>query len=221
VRDLPKVQDTLTRFFKGDERVQFCQAGGYQRWTVDDGTSLFVESENDNSVTVRGLALGADRLVIVPHADLLDRATVPNSQPPLSSDPGWGALVKWLDSQRCDRTAYESLLRLQGTAEASYVAAITPAKPPTERAATSAASQTDTSNTATNDWVKAQSLRAWLWRLVLFGTDDPRARPLSAVAPTFDALRPSLPRAGITMARSEHGWIIHCGALRFEEDKSP
>ena len=217
VRDMPKVRDTLTRFFKGDDRVRFREANGYQQWTVDDDTSLFVESENDNSATIRGLALGSGQLVMVPHAPLLERAIAPNPHPPLGSDLGWGKLITWLDSQRNDHTGYESLLRLERTAEASYVAAITPGMP----TAKTEADQDDASPTNAGEWIAAQSFRTWLWRMVLFGADDSRAHPLCAVAPKFETLRPSLPRVGITIAHGERGWTVQCGSLQLESKASP
>ena len=122
------------------------------QWTVDDDTSLFVESEKDTSATVRGLALGGDRLVMVPHARSLGRIIAPHTQRPLDSDPGWNTLATWLENRRSDQTAFESLLRLEQTAEASYVAAINPGEP----TAKSDTAQDESPPNITADWVAAQ-----------------------------------------------------------------
>ncbi len=191
VRDTKAVLDALTRFYKGDKRVQHANSGKYDVWTSGEGASLFVEGESDSVVNVRALAIGQGQLLFSTDIDLLNLAIHPQpGGPTLPNDPAWTRLLDWLKRQESERTAVRSLMRLDGFLEPSYQSATTK---------------------ASDD---AEDPVAGLWRLLLFGTTEASAGLPYSAAPKFDSLRAGLPPSAWIMSQTDDGWSIHFGAQR-------
>ncbi len=64
VADQPRVLAALTRFYKGDKRVQHEQVAGHELWTVGLGASLFVEGQGTATLSIRALAVGHDQMLL-------------------------------------------------------------------------------------------------------------------------------------------------------------
>lgn len=191
VRDAKTVLDTLTRFYKGDDRVHHARLGPYDVWTVGEGASLFVEGESDSLVTVRGLALGEGQLLFSTHVDLLNSAIGPPAAgPKLQGDAAWTRLLDWIKGQENQRTALRTLLRLDQFLEPSYQSATK--------------EQSD----------EADDALARLWRLLLFGTSKGSAGVSYSAVPKFDRLRSALPPSAMVMSQTDDGWTIRFGVLR-------
>ena len=105
VPDEAKMLETLTRFYKDDEKVHHERKGTYEVWWVDETGSLFVESESETDVTIRGLALGAGHLALATEVAALDKIIAPASDlRRLADDAGWSKLLAWTQMLATDRT---------------------------------------------------------------------------------------------------------------------
>ena len=212
VRDMAKVLNALTRFYKGDKRVTRDKWGKHDVWTVGDNASLFVEGESDSLVTVRGLALGDDQLIFSTDVELLKSAVTPTDSGAgkLADDAVWRQLLAWCKSKQTGATALESLVRLDRVAEASYQAAITP--PPPE-AAQKEPSEAKSPDEDTDESADAEPPVARLWRLMLFGATKPNAAMPFGAAPPFQQLQDALTRGGVVLSEATDGWLIQFGAM--------
>jgi hypothetical protein len=193
VREQAKVADALQRFYRDDDRVKHEKSGAYDLWTVPEGASLFVEGESDSVVSVRALALGENRILFGTDAAQLQAALTGNSSgTALKQDESWSKLWQ-LTGQSPENAAMWSLARLDETLAADYAKA-TSGKPGEEDGPLAA-----------------------LWRVLLYGTADPKTQVPNAAAPTFDRVRPGLPRIGSRFSLAADGWNLTISALRRQD----
>jgi hypothetical protein len=197
VPDEAKMLETLTRFYKDDEKVHHERKGNYEVWWVDETGSLFVESESETDVTVRGLALGGGHLALATEVAALDKIIAPASDlRRLADDAGWSKLLAWTQALATDRTALVSLSRLDEVAAPVYEKARTP--PPKKNPP---------------DDKPAESPGVQLGRWFLFGSQGASDSLPYGAAPPFAKWRTALPQASFVMTQTEDGWSICFGAL--------
>jgi hypothetical protein len=193
VRDIDRVTDALTRFYRGDKRVEHLRSGNYQVWTVPEGNSLFVEGESDSVVSVRALAIGEGQMLFGTDIGLLGSAIAASpSGPRLEDDASLGRLWRSVKERHGDAGALWGLARLDQVLEPAYLQATSAEKG------------------------ESQSLIAGLWRMLLFGTADQEADVPTAAAPQFDRLRSALPPSATVLSRTPDGFSITLGALGAE-----
>lgn len=189
VNDAAQVRDTFARFYKDDDKVAHARAGDYDLWTIGEGGSLFVEGESDSLVTVRALAVGANRLMFCTDTELLKSAIEPQAAAgALGDDPQWARLLGWIKAQEVADTALRSLVRLARVLEPSYEAAIA-------------------------EELSEDAPAVRLWRTLLFGSAEVSPDVPRALAPKYDRLRGAFPPAAMVMSRSGDDWILHIGAV--------
>ncbi|MEX0937840.1 MAG: hypothetical protein WDZ59_08255 [Pirellulales bacterium] len=199
VRDIEKLSQALSDFYRGDNRVTSTQQGAYRVWDVPEGASLFVEGESDSVVSVRVLALGENRMLFGTDVDLLQTALTGRSDGDrLNDDATWSRLWHSLRARHGDIAAMWALARLGQVLEPSYIGA--------------------TSQQASDD-EQPPTLTGTLWRIVLFGTADEEAEVPLAAAPNYARVRTSLPRAGMVIKPTDGGWTVDVDAQR--EDTAP
>ncbi len=189
VRDVAKVRDTFTRFYKGDAKVRHALQGDFDVWSVDKRGSLFVEGESDSVVTVRALAVGDGKLLFSTDTDLLASALKPPPGGAFGDDASWSRLLADIKAHQDATTAFRSLVRLGRALEPAYHVAT--AQYPNEK----------------------DPLGARLWRLLLFGTNQASAELPRALAPKYDRLRDALPPAATVVSRTEGGWTMRLVVL--------
>jgi hypothetical protein len=193
VREQAQVADALERFYRDDDRVKHEQSGAYDLWTVPEGASLFVEGESDSVVSVRALALGDNRMLFGTDAAQLQAALAGNSSgTALKQDESWTKLWQ-LSNSSSDAAAMWSLARLDEAFASDYAKATT-AKPGDEDGPLAA-----------------------LWRVLLYGTADSEIQVPYAAAPSFDRVRPGLPRISTQLSPSATGWNLTISALRRQD----
>jgi hypothetical protein len=198
VRDMKSVLAALTRFYKGDKRVEHATLGKYDVWTVGEGASLFVEGESDSVVNVRALALGQGQLLFSTDVELLNAALQPLTvTSALRGDVAWTRLRDWIKRRESDKTAMRCFSRLDGVFEPSYRLA-TNGKPG-----------------------ESEDGVAGLWRLLLYGNTKGVADLSAAATPKFDALHAALPPATMVMSQTSDGWKIHVGVLAPDPNPTP
>jgi hypothetical protein len=207
VRNMAKATETLTKYYRDDERVHHERKGEYEVWTVGEGASLFVEGESDSLVTVRGLALGQDRLLIATDIDFLNTAIAPGGDAPkLLADSDWSRLWDWTKTEMTKTTALASLVRIDDVLEASYRKAT--AEPTEKESAGEPRSRRDT-------------LGERMWRRLLFGASEASKEVPRSLAPNFEQIRSAFPRGGSVMSEAKDGWDIRFGALGAAAPPSP
>jgi hypothetical protein len=189
VRDVAKVRDTFTRFYKDDAKVRHARQGDFDVWSVDKRGSLFVEGESDSVVTVRALAVGDGKLLFSTDTDLLTSALKPPAGGAFGDDAYWSRLLEDIKSHQDATTAFRSLVRLGTALEPAYHVAT--AQDPHEK----------------------DPLGARLWRLLLFGTNQASAELPRVLAPKYDRLRDALPPAATVVSRTEGGWTLRLVVL--------
>ncbi len=191
VRDVARVRDALSRFYRDDDRVRHEHQGEYDVWTVPEGASLFVEGESDSVVSVRGLALGEGRMLFGTDVELLQSTLADDTAgKQLKDDSTWAELWRNLGQPFGQSAALWGLSRLDVVLEPSY--------------------QQATAETVKQD----DGLVAGMWRVLLFGTADREANLPHAAAPAFDRVRGALPPAGMVMAKTPTGWAVSVEAVR-------
>jgi hypothetical protein len=191
MQDAPRVLSALMRFYKGDKRVKHEATTRYELWTVGPGASLFVEGQGSSNLSIRGIAVSGNQLLLSLDPDRLKAALESQIEAsPVAKDADWKTLGEWLDKQSNAQTAARGLLQMDRLVEGSYRKAIQ-AKPPTD------------SNLLTD-----------VWRALLFGTASQSPELPYTAAPSFDRLRAAFPRGGATVSTLDDGLTIRLGALR-------
>ncbi|HEY1601604.1 MAG TPA: hypothetical protein VGG64_18535 [Pirellulales bacterium] len=198
VRDATTITDALARFYKADERVEHVRNPDYDVWSVPEGASLFVEGESDSVVTVRTLAIGEEQLLFGTDVDLLNVALSAKSpSQPLTDDPTWNRLLKWIETQGGSQVAFWALSRLDVTLGDAYrLAAKEPAKD------------------------DASDLFTGLWRVLFFGTTEPSSQLPYATIPPYECARAMLPQAGTFLTPTDEGWELRIGGARAGQEKA-
>jgi hypothetical protein len=193
-RDTKKIINTLQRFYRSDRDVSYAVADNVHTWTVGPGHSLFVEGESESLISIRGVAVGDNRLFFTTEPKLLNLAsTRDHAGTTLLENATWKELNSWVQRRQNARTALRAFVRLDRALQDPYGA-------------------------ATLQPSDAEQWTAKILRLLMFGSVASKNRALVESAPGFDAVRGALLQLAVVISREPDGFSLSITGVKTAEE---